>query len=520
MQENQELPKGWEVVSLESIAQINPRTAHQLEDTALVSFIPMQCVEEESGKVDTSTERPLLEVKKGYTQFIDGDIIFAKITPCMENGKVAVVNDLTNGIGYGSTEFHVVRLVEGIEAKYVFYRLVSQAFRNEAQHNMTGSAGQKRVPTDFLKRASIALPPLPEQRRIVVKLEELFSRLDAGVATLRQTQAQLKRYRQSVLHAAVTGELTRAWRATHPEPAESGAALLERIRAERRAQWEAAQLSKRGGQLSLGDAWKKKYEEPAAPDTSELPELPQGWVWASVAELATNVQYGSSAKTNEDDTGIPVYRMGNIVEGKLKTDNFKYLPQQHSEFPELLLESGDLLFNRTNSAELVGKSAVYKGIPAKASFASYLIRVQLNKSANSDLLAYTLNSLYGKSWVKSVVTQQVGQANVNGTKLQAFAVPLPPIPEQEQIVSEVERLFSVLDSLELTLAAELIRAERLRQSILHRAFTGRLVPQDAADEPAAALLARLQDAPAAQPAAKAKRGRKAKAADEQLSIDL
>ena len=121
----------------------------------------------------------------------------------------------------------------------------------------------------------------------MAKLEELFSKLDAGVAAMRRTQALLKRYRQSVLHAAVTGELTRAWREAHPTaPAVTGAALLQHIRAERRAQWEAAQVAKRGGQLPLGDGWKSRYVEPEAVDAAGLPELPEGWAWARLAQVA------------------------------------------------------------------------------------------------------------------------------------------------------------------------------------------------------------------------------------------
>ena len=171
-------------------------------------------------------------------------------------------------------------------------------------------------------------------------------------------------------------------------------------------------------------------------------------------------------------------RMGNINDGSLDLENLKYLPASHEEFPDLLLEPRDILFNRTNSAELVGKTAVYRGNPTPCSFASYLIRLRLLPGCVAQFLAYYINSFFGRAWIKSVVSQQVGQANVNGTKLQDLVLPLPPLAEQERIVGEVERRLSVIEELDAAVTANLKRAERLRQSILHRAFTGALVGAD------------------------------------------
>jgi type I restriction enzyme S subunit len=166
--------------------------------------------------------------------------------------------------------------------------------------------------------------------------------------------------------------------------------------------------------------------------------------------------------------------MGNIADGNLSLEKLKYLPKAHEEFPELLLQTGDLLFNRTNSAELVGKTAVFRGTPMPCSFASYLIRVRLCDGCLPDMIAYYINSVFGRAWIASCVSQQVGQANVNGTKLQAFAVPLPPLAEQTRIVAEVERRLSLVEELEMSVSANLQRALRLRQSILQKAFAGEL----------------------------------------------
>ncbi|MCY7287735.1 MAG: restriction endonuclease subunit S, partial [Cryobacterium sp.] len=174
---------------------INPRLGDaEPADDALASFIPMRCVEEESGRFEPLGDRKVSEVRKGYTPFRDGDVLFAKVTPCMENGKAAVMNGLTNGIGFGSTEFFALRPTERIDAKYLLHFLLQEHFRREAASNMTGAVGLRRVPKSYLERQPIPLPSIHEQRRIVGEIEQQFTRLDAGVAALRRVQANLKRY--------------------------------------------------------------------------------------------------------------------------------------------------------------------------------------------------------------------------------------------------------------------------------------------------------------------------------------
>jgi type I restriction enzyme S subunit len=359
--------------------------------------------------------------------------------------------------------------------------------------NCTNHVNQASINTRFLAdRVIIPLPPIAQQHRIVQKIEELFTELDAGVTTLRRVQAKLKRYRAAILKAAVEGTLTEAWRSEHAD-VEPAPVLLQRILQERRSAWEQAELAKfaRASKTPPKD-WQAKYKEPGTPSTGNLPQLPAGWCWATVEQVSHFARYGTSAKASDAASGVPVLRMGNIQQGALDLSDLKYLPATHQEFPDLVLERGDLLFNRTNSAELVGKSAVFKGSPDPCSYASYLIAVRMVTGCLPEFVNAFLNSVYGRSWVASVVSQQVGQANVNGTKLQALTIPLPPLAEQEQIVAEVERRLSVVAETEAQVEAELKRAERLRQSILNQAFAGKLVPQDPEDEPAGVLLERIR----------------------------
>ena len=301
----------------------------------------------------------------------------------------------------------------------------------------------------------------------------------------------MKLYRASVLKAAVEGALTADWRAEHTD-IEPASELLARILAERRRCWEEDQLRKfvaKGKAPPKG--WKAKYKEPVAPDTVGLPALPEGWCWTTVDQSSSLIQYGSSSKASRNSDGIPVLRMGNITTKGISLGDLKYLPSDHNEFPTLLLKQGDLLFNRTNSAELVGKTTVYSGEPSPCSFASYLIRVRLLQGVSPAILSCALNGGLGRAWITRVVNQTVGQANVNGSKLTAFAFPLPPETEQHAIVEAVEEQLSVVDRLEADIDAKLAAAGTLRQAVLRDAFAGKLAPQDPDDEPASALLARI-----------------------------
>jgi type I restriction enzyme, S subunit len=213
----------------------------------------------------------------------------------------------------------------------------------------------------------------------------------------------------------------------------------------------------------------RNLERSLAANTFSAFPLPDGWTSATIEQVAWSVEYGSSAKTSETEGGVPVLRMGNIVEGEIDYSELKYLPTDYEEFPRLLLEPGDLLFNRTNSPELVGKTAVFRG-DRQCSFASYLIRVKTVSGCVPEFVAAYINSAYGRAWVKSVVTQQGGQANVNGTKLQALAIPLPPLAVQRRIVAEVDRRLSIVREVEAEVDANLTRAQALREAVLRRAF--------------------------------------------------
>ena len=177
---------GWPLQTLSEACEINPRLpkSHGIADNRWVSFVPMAAVDELSGTIAAKQARLFVEVKKGYTHFQDNDVLFAKITPCMENGKAAVARDLVNGLGFGSTEFHVLRPRAHVLPEWVFYFVRRQRFREEAKRSFTGTAGQQRVPTTFMESACIPVPPISEQRRLV----DILSRAEGIVCLRREAQ--------------------------------------------------------------------------------------------------------------------------------------------------------------------------------------------------------------------------------------------------------------------------------------------------------------------------------------------
>ena len=208
---------GWASVPLREVAEINPRKSVDLEMTDAVTFVPMAAVDEVSGTITDRVERPLREVRSGFTQFRENDVIVAKITPSMENGKAAIATDLANGVGFGSTEFHVIRSKGALLPDFIWRFVRQRSFRDEAQKVMSGAVGQQRVPAEFLKSYMAPLPPLAEQRRIVDKSNALIARTSRATAELAQIPMLIARYRSIVLDLAFSGRLTRDLRnQNHP----------------------------------------------------------------------------------------------------------------------------------------------------------------------------------------------------------------------------------------------------------------------------------------------------------------
>ena len=476
-----DLPEGWTTTTLGEL--IEPRRVKvNPQATPNAKFIGMEHVEAHTTKLlGTATAGTM---KSSANAFKRGDVLYGRLRPYLNKVHQPDFDGLCSG------EFVVMPEHDAVSGAFLKHRLNAYDFVDFANHLNAGD--RPRVDFGQLQSFAFALPPKTEQIRIANLLNELFDDLATGNAALKRCQEKLRLYRASVLKAAVEGDLTADWRSKHPN-AEPASTLLQRILAERRQHWEQEQLStytEKGKPPPKN--WQAKYKEPVAPELADLPRLPRGWCWATVDQCASDIQYGSSAKTGDDATGIPVLRMGNLsTNGDVLLDALKYLPKDHPTLTGLYLKVGDLLFNRTNSIDLVGKTATYRGKPSLATFASYLIRIRLLTGINPVLLMYVLNSHWGRQWIRGVASQTVGQANVNGTKLSAFAFPLPPEPEQIRLVGIVDEHIHAIDSLDAHIVTNMVSSEELRQAILHHAFSGKLVPQDPNDEPASQLIERI-----------------------------
>lgn len=212
-QESHELPKGWKWAKLGDVCKINPSKSEikNFADETEVTFIPMNAVDEVTGNVRNSEIKTLGEVKKGYTYFKEGDVLFAKITPCMENGKCAIAKNLINGLGFGSTEFHIIRPKEAVLSEWVHLYLRQPIVREKAKRNFTGSVGQQRVPKKFLEKLEIPLPPLEEQRRIVRRLEQLLSKVEEARRLKQQARAEAEQIMQAALHKVFSRAEGEGW---------------------------------------------------------------------------------------------------------------------------------------------------------------------------------------------------------------------------------------------------------------------------------------------------------------------
>lgn len=379
-------------------------------------------------------------------------------------------------------------------------------------HSFVSGSTRLKLTSAAMKRIPLVLPPLTEQTRIVAKLEELLSDLDAGVAELKAAQAKLAQYRQSLLKAAVEGALTADWRARHT-PAEAGAQLLARILTERRTRWEFRQLARFQSQgKTPPKGWQSKYPEPVAPDTRDLPELPKGWVWASLdmlGEIASGVAKGSRRPAGVSVRQVPYLRVANVQRGHLDLSEIKTIGATESDIEELALRNGDVLFNEGGDRDKLGRGWVWRDEIPECIHQNHVFRMRPWLDAlNSEFISHHGNS-FGRTWFQRAGKQTTNLASINMTILRAFPVPVPPPEEQEAIIVQLREQLAAVDTQVVAVELSMKQSAAQRQNLLKAAFSGQLVPQDPADESASVLLDRIRAERAAGTAGKRPRGRRA-----------
>jgi type I restriction enzyme S subunit len=371
--------------------------------------------------------------------------------------------------------------------------LTSEAQKAVDRMKTGGSDSGLNLTQGRFLRLPFLLAPLPEQRRIVAKTEGLFAKLNEGVAALKRAEVNLERYRASVLKSAVEGRLTEQWRRENP-PEETGPELLRRILAERRKRWEEEQLAKFAAKgRKPPKNWKTKYKEPVAPDTGKLPALPEGWCWATVDQVTAGNRtsaYGVLKPGPEVPGGIRLVRVGNIQDGLVSGQLKRIDPEIASRYARTRLCGGELLMTLVGA---IGRTAVAPGDLSGANTARAVGVVPISSM---------LDARWIELWFRSPLQrlQMIGKAHevarktLNLEDLRSATVALPPGSEQRTILLAVEKATRGLTPTVEHLMNSHSYSAALRQSILKRAFDGRLVPQNPADEPASVLLERIRAA--------------------------
>ena len=341
-----------------------------------------------------------------------------------------------------------------------YWALYLRSLRLGQQDRSSAIPGISR---EDIYRMKVAVPPVNEQRRIVAKLEEMLGKVDACQKRFAKVPMILKRFRQSVLAAACSGRLTEDWRERHPE-AENASAVVEKLR-----QCRMGKAMSPAERQKLREIYQRVEE-------NDSDGLPASWRFTALSKLCDSFAYGTSAKSKLSGQ-VPVLRMGNIQGGKIDWDDLVYTSDA-TEIRKYSLKPGTVLFNRTNSPELVGKAAIYRG-EMPAIFAGYLIRINPCEPLDSEYLNYCLGTDYAREFCLRVKTDGVSQSNINAQKVGAFEVPLCSLQEQREIARRIQTLFTLADQIEARYQQAKAQVDQLTQSILAKAFRGELVPTEA-----------------------------------------
>jgi type I restriction enzyme S subunit len=434
------IPPSWRWSQIAEIGVLSLR--NQAPDATEASFVPMPLIAAEYGVANEHEVRPWGEIKKGYTHFAEGDVGLAKITPCFENGKSTIFRNLAGGIGSGTTELHIVRPLFA-DPDYILIFLKSPHFIETGIPKMTGTAGQKRVPTDYFAHSPFPLPPLAEQHRIVAKVDELMGLCDRleiargsreavrdrlAAASLARLNApapetfhddarfaldalpalttrsdQIDQFRQTILGLAMRGKLVP--QNPNDQPA---AELLRQIAAQKQLPTKVVKIA--------GDEFR---HDPAAQF-----ELPTSWQVIPLSDLLISSFYGPRFGTDEySATGIPTIRTTDMTsDGRIVLRNPPRVTVPENRLQDFRCLSGDLLVTRSGS---IGTMAIfdadYIAIPS-----AYLIRLRFSPLISVRYIHLSLRSPDGQEAL-GLGTTRVAQPNINARTISAIPIRPPPL---------------------------------------------------------------------------------------------
>lgn len=480
-----ELPPEWVWARLGDLVHLR-REKEPPDRGSAFAFVGMDDVPPNSLRIESMGE--FRAMKSAGNKFYPNDILYGRLRPYLN--KVVV----TDFEGVASGEFIVMSAPHGLDPRYLQFFMHARRFVNSAAADTSGD--RPRINFDKIAEIEIPIAPFSEQRRIIARIDELFTEIADGQAALARARDDLDTWRRALLKAAVTGELTREWR-QHNRGNEPAISVLEALR--------GTQINSQGGS--------RRAERAPTPST-ELPKLPENWTWTSLNELAETIRNGTSQVPRADKNQNEILRISAVRPMWVDVSQVRYLDdEQVQAAAPFKVENGDLLFTRYNgSADLVGVGARYGDLPRF--YPDKLIRVRLKKEVRAyvDFIEIAVNTWISRRHIAAHIKTTAGQQGISGESLKATPIPLPPRSEAAAIIRQIK-----------TCEDEDIRSEftafenetlHLRQAVLKAAFEGRLVAHDLSDEPAEQLLARLSEQAEVNPSGNRRQKRRAALAAE------
>lgn len=421
-----EVPENWVWVRLGSLYEVNPK--NKAADELDAAFIPMEKISAGMLSEYSYETQEWCKAKKGHTQFADGDVAFAKISPCFENRKSMMLNNLPNSIGGGTTELIILRNAS-INQKYTFWLVSDERFIRGGVQTYSGTVGQQRINMDYVRSYPVPLPPLSEQQRIVERIEELFAKLDEAKERLQEVADSFAVRKAAILHKAFTGELTKQWRRENGVSDES---------------WEESNFGK-----------------------------------------FTVSQYGYTEKAHWEKIGPKFLRITDIQDNKVDWDEVPWCPIDEDGMKQYAVEIGDIMIARTGAT--TGKSYLICD-DVEAVFASFLIRLKVvNKNLDYN---YLYGYMQSEDYWRQITdfSSGIAQPGVNASKLKQIKFKCPTLPEQHEIVRLIDDLLARERKAQQATEQALASIDLMKKSILARAFRGELGTNKASEASALELL--------------------------------
>ncbi len=427
-----EIPESWKWVRVGSIVTMNPK--NELDDNSAASFIPMPCVADGYRNEHTFEEKKWGEIKKGFTHFSNGDIGVAKITPCFQNRKSVIFRNLINGVGAGTTELSIVRVVnETLLREYLLWFFKSEHFISNGIKSFTGTAGQQRIHKDYLSECPISLPPLAEQKRIVAKIEELLPLIDRYEQAWTKLEAFNKRFpgdmQKSLLQLAIQGKLV----PQRPEEG-TGEELYQQIQAKK------AKLIKDG---------KIKKEKPLPEITEDkVPfEIPESWKWVHLGAVI-NMLSGFAFKS-EDFLANGKYRLLrgiNLGVGNIRWDETVYVDTINEIQDGFRVRRGDILLGLDRPWISEGIRVAVFNEEEDVLLVQRVLRIRETAAITKEYIVMLLMSDYFRHSVESQTTG-ISVPHISPNQVASFVIPLPPLAEQKRIVAKLNELLPLCERL-------------------------------------------------------------------------